>query len=203
LHQIDWQQLEDQHSLQKKLMEHWVGLAQPDLATLIEKSQAYQSEMNRFYIDRCRWAKYAPCGGVVQFMFTDPNPAIQWSVLDYWRVPKQSYYALRDAFRPVYAFLLLSAASRRPGAAPVQIEAYVVNDTAEELGSVDLRLTVTDEGGILVAEHRAAVRVGADSPAIPALTVDESPERPGRYTVTLTMDRPGDRFVNTYHFQVE
>lgn len=203
LHRIDWQGLEDRHSLQKKLMDHWVGLAQPDLPTLIEKSQAYQSEMNRFYVDRCRRAKYAPCGGVLQFMFTDPNPAIQWSVVDYWREPKQSYYALRDAFRPVYAFLLLSAAARRPGGAPIRIEAFVVNDTEADLGTVNLQLLVADAEGRLVAEHRAAVRVGADSPAVPALTVDESPERPGRYTVTLVMERPDDRFINTYHFEVE
>ena len=203
LHRIDWQRLEDRHSLQKKLMDHWVGLAQPDLPTLIEKSQAYQSEMNRFYVDRCRRAKYAPCGGVLQFMFTDPNPAIQWSVVDYWREPKQSYYALRDAFRPVYAFLLLSAAARRPGGAPIRIEAYVVNDTEADLGTVNLQLLVADAEGRVVAEHRAAVRVGADCPAVPALTVDESPERPGRYTVTLTMERADDRFSNIYHFQVE
>jgi beta-mannosidase len=202
LKQIDWKKLEAENSLQIDLMNHWVGLQQPDLATLVEKSQAYQAEIHRFYVDRIRRAKYDPNGGVVQFMFTDPNPAIQWSVLDYWRVPKRSYYALRDAFRPVYPFVLLSADQRRQGGPPLRLEVFVVNDTPDDLGEVPLTLAITDAQGRVVSTNRMSPRVGPDSPAVPCLTLDESPETPGDYTVTLVMDRPGDRFENVYRFAV-
>jgi beta-mannosidase len=202
IRQIDWPRLTARHSLQKELMDHWVGTAQPDLATLVEKSQAYQSEMNRFYIDRARRAKYAPNGGVVQFMFTDPNPAIQWSVLDYWRVPKRSYFALRDAFRPVYAFLTLSADRRTRGGRPIRIDAFAVNDTPDDLGVATLTLTILDAENGIIGEHRAAVRLEPDCRAAHCLSIDESPERPGLYSARLTMESPGDRFENVYNFTI-
>ncbi len=203
IRQIDWAELTRRHSLQKDLMDHWIGLDQPDLATLVEKSQAYQSEINRFYIDRIRRVKYAPGGGAVMFMYTDPNPAIQWSVLDYWRAPKKSYFALRDAFRPIYAFLILDADVRRRGGKPLRIDAYAVNDTPIDQGEAALTLTIADAEGRVVAEHRAVVRLDADGPAVHCLTVDESPEQPGVYSARLTMDRPDDRFENVYHFTVQ
>ncbi|MDP8222984.1 MAG: glycoside hydrolase family 2 TIM barrel-domain containing protein [Candidatus Lernaella stagnicola] len=199
---VDWAELEYRHSLQKALLDHWVGLKQPDLATLIEKSQNYQSEMTRHYIDRFRRVKYAPNGGVMPFMFTDPNPAIQWSVLDYWRKPKKSYFALQKAMRPVYAFVAMDRPIRKTHGKPLQIEAYVVNDTLEDLGALGLTLTVTDASGSHVAEHHFSANVGPDSPAIHLATIDESPESPGTYTVTISID--GDEeSVNIYTFQVE
>jgi len=200
---IDWQKLEDRHSLQKKLLDHWVGLAQPNLATLVEKSQAYQAELNRFYIDRFRLAKYQPNGGVLMFMFTDPNPAIQWSVLDYWRTPKKSYDALARAFRPVYAFVIMDQPVRQAKDRPLRLEAYLVNDTKEDLGEVPLTLTVTDARGRLVNRQQARPMVGPDSPAIQALVLEESPAEPGTYTVTVAIDRPDDHFENVYTFDVE
>lgn len=200
---IDWDELVGRHSLQKDLMEHWIGLAQPDLATLVEKSQAYQSELNRYYLDRFRLAKYAPNGGVMPFMFTDPNPAIQWSVVDYWRVPKQSYYALQKAMRPLYAFLTFDRPSRKVHGRPLRIDAYIVNDTTDDLGEVASTLRITDAAGNVVAEHRATHAVGPDSPAVHLLGIDESPEAPGMYTATITIDDPKNPFENVYTFEVE
>ncbi len=203
IRQIDWRELDRRHSLQTELMDHWIGLQQPDLATLIDKSQRYQAELNRFYVDRIRRVKYHPGGGVVPFMFTDPNPAIQWSVVDYWRVPKSSYYALRDALQPVYPFVVLDRDRRKPLGAPVKMEAYLVNDSLVDLGEVPLTLTVTDEAGKLVAEHHGKRAVGPDSPAVHYFTVFESPAMPGVYTVKLRLDHAGRQFENVYTFRVE
>jgi len=203
IRRIDWAELHRRHSLQIELMDHWVGLQQPDLATLIEKSQRYQTALNRFHVDRIRRLKYQPNGGIVPFMFVDPNPAIQWSVVDYWREPKASYHALRDAMRPVYPFVVFDRERRRPGGTPVKMEVYLVNDTLDDLGEVTLNLTVDDEAGNLVAEHRAKAPVGPDSTAVHFLTVRESPDATGVYRVTLRMDHAGDRFDNVYTFRVE
>lgn len=200
---IDWRELKRRHSLQIDLMDHWIGLEQPDLAALVEKSQAYQSRLNRFYVDRIRRAKYNPNGGVIPFMFTDPNPAIQWSVVDYWRVPKQSYYHLRDCFRPVYPFVIFDRDHRGQHDRPIYMDVYLVNDLPASLGKVLLTLTIVDEAGNLVAEHKQEREVGADSPAVHYMTVEESPETPGAYAVTVTMEQEGDRFENMYVFKVE
>jgi beta-mannosidase len=200
---IDWDNLVARHSLQRELLDHWIGLNQPDLATLVEKSQDYQSELTRYYIDRFRRVKYAPNGGVMPFMFTDPNPAIQWSVLDYWRVPKKSYYALQAAMRPVYAFLTFDRPVRRALGKPLTIDAYVVNDTKDDLGEVALTLAIVDADGRAVAEHNLVASVGPDSPAIHLARVFESPELPGVYTATIAITGPGEPFVNSYTFTVE
>jgi len=200
---IDWAKLERKHSLQKDLLDYWVGLEQPDLATLVEKSQAYQSELNRFHLDRIRSVKYEIGGGVLPFMFLDPNPAIQWSIVDYWREPKASYYAMRDALRPVYPFVIFDRDKRKNYGRPVRMDVYLVNDTLDDLGEVPLTLTITGPDGKQVAEHRAAREIGPDGPAVHFITVFESPETPGLYTVTLSMKRKGDAFDNVYTFTVE
>lgn len=203
IRKIDWVALSRTNSLQIELMDHWVGLAQPDLATLIEKSQAYQSKMNRFYIDRIRRAKYNPGGGVIPFMFTDPNPAVQWSVVDYWRAPKSGYYMLRDAMRPIYAFAILDADSRKADGLPLRIDVYIVNDTLSDPGEIPISLTITDPNGKKISEHWAKTKVGPDSPALHALTVFDASKTPGTYNAVVVMDRPDDRFENAYTYEVE
>ncbi|MCV5533332.1 glycoside hydrolase family 2, partial [Escherichia coli] len=64
-------------------------------------TQAYQAALLQLQIEDLRRCRYAPVGGFAQFSFTDPQPAVSWSVLDHERVPKRGYGALRDACRPV------------------------------------------------------------------------------------------------------
>ncbi|HPQ69208.1 MAG TPA: glycoside hydrolase family 2 TIM barrel-domain containing protein [bacterium] len=203
IRKIDWKELRRKHSLQPELMDYWIGLQQPDLATLVTKSQDYQSMVNRFHLDRIRRHKYAPNGGVMPFMFTDPNPAIQWSIVDYWREPKASYQAMRDAMRPVYPFCLLSADKRKQHARPIQIDVFMVNDTRDDLGEVTLDLRIADGAGREVAHFTPRASVGPDSEAVHFLTAHESPEEPGEYTVTLTYAKGKDTFANVYTFTVE
>ena len=96
-----------------------------------ELTQDYQIAINRFYIDRLRYYKYRPTGGIMPFMFHDPNPAIQWSIVDYWRVPKRSYDAMRLAFSPQYIFTLLSQ-DHYPLGKPIDLPIYVVNDAQRD-----------------------------------------------------------------------
>ena len=70
------------------------------LDELIASSQAYQSRLIQFSTECYRRAK-GKVTGIFQFDFTDPWPAVTWSVLDYWRVPKPAYDALRRAMQPV------------------------------------------------------------------------------------------------------
>ncbi|NTW97602.1 MAG: glycoside hydrolase, partial [Oscillochloris sp.] len=95
------------HGFQAEIMDNWIAWRQAgSLAEMVDLTQDYQIFINRYYIDRLRFYKYRPTGGIVPFIFLDPYPAILWSVVDYWRVPKRSYYAMRMAFSPQYAFCL-------------------------------------------------------------------------------------------------
>ncbi len=71
------------------------------LADYVAASQAYQAFFIRYVIDQWRRQKFDPVGGYIHFLFTDGWPAITWSVLDYYRLPKAGYQALAEASRPV------------------------------------------------------------------------------------------------------
>jgi len=125
---IDWKLMVARHQFQPGMLEYrllWREIRELD--ELIQLTQSYQIAIHRFYIDRLRYHKYRPTGGIVPFMFHDPNPAISFSVIDYWREPKRSYEALRLAFSPQYVFALL-AQDHYPIGAPIDLPIYVVND---------------------------------------------------------------------------
>jgi beta-mannosidase len=71
------------------------------LDDFIANSQAYQAHLVQFGTECYRRAKYTKVTGILQFDFTDPWPAVTWSVLDYWRHPKLAFDALRRSMQPV------------------------------------------------------------------------------------------------------
>ena len=77
------------------------------LGQFISDSQDYQQQLIQFATECYRRAKYTTVTGLFQFDFTDPWPAITWSVLDYWRKPKASFDALQRSMQPVLPCFLL------------------------------------------------------------------------------------------------
>jgi hypothetical protein len=71
------------------------------LEEFVNSSQTYQSHLIQYATECYRRNKYSKVTGIFQFDFTDPWPAITWSVLDYWRVPKPAFEALRRAMQPI------------------------------------------------------------------------------------------------------
>jgi beta-mannosidase len=71
------------------------------LEEFINNSQIYQSRLIQFATEIYRRNKYRRVTGSIQFDFSDPWPAITWSVVDYWRATKSGYEALQRAMQPV------------------------------------------------------------------------------------------------------
>ncbi|WP_026369352.1 glycosyl hydrolase 2 galactose-binding domain-containing protein [Kallotenue papyrolyticum] len=201
LQAIDWKRLQQRHSFQPNVMRHWYNWqGNRSLDALIEQTQRYQSELNRYYIDRLRLRKYQPTGGIVPFMFVDSNPAVQWSVIDYWRVPKRSYWALRDAFSPQYAFTLIHAPQFRLGD-QVRLPLYVVNDAHHGV-RYSLRAVVTSPEGRRVTEYSHTGELAADCPAQQVGEIVFAAERRGYYELRITLHSDGQQLVNTYRMRV-
>lgn len=198
---IDWKFLENRYSFQGNVMKHWMKFRENRTVDgLIRQTQRYQSELNRYYIDRLRLHKYRPTGGIVPFMFVDSNPAIQWSIIDYWRVPKASYWAMRDVFRPQYAFTLIGKARYNIGESIV-LPVYSVNDTRHS-EQYRVHAYVTSPELRRVAEQTS---VGAWEPDCEAQELGQLqfvPERRGDYEVRIVLYAAGERFVNSYTVQV-
>lgn len=184
---IDTAHLAARHSFQPQVMSTWVPW--PDatsLEELAEMTQTYQSEINRFYIDRLRYHKYKPTGGCVAFLFCDAYPAITWSVVDYWRVPKRSYAALRMAYSPQYAFTLIPPRSYQV-AERIDIPLYVVNDAHEPVRGAHLKAHLYAPDGSELVSVSHILTLEADSMAWETDRLRLTPDQPGQYTLTIVL----------------
>jgi beta-mannosidase len=198
LSQVDWGQLERRHSFQRGIMDQWLNLGSfTDLHDLIEASQDHQISVNRAYIDRLRFQKYRPTGGVLAFSFHDPNPAVQWSVIDYWRVPKRSYYHMQRAFHPQYVFTLMNRSAYAVGE-EIGVPIYVVNDSPEAYDEVDVSAHVVDEDGNTTTQASFSRALAADSQAELAHLLHFRFNRPGQRTLRLSLTYGDEVFENEY-----
>ncbi len=183
---IDWDYMVARHQFQDAMMEHnmpWRSAGA--LSDLVALTQNYQSMINRFFIDRLRYYKYRPTGGIVPFMFHDPNPAISFSIIDYWRVPKRSYYAMQLAFSPQYVFTLLDQ-DYYPAGSPADLPIYIVNDAHEEV-PVQIEARLLDPDGAELAYVRRELTLPPDCMAMEIERLRLTPERPGSYRLALEL----------------
>ncbi|HWQ15565.1 MAG TPA: glycoside hydrolase family 2 TIM barrel-domain containing protein [Roseiflexaceae bacterium] len=200
--QIDYRRLTERHMFQPNIMDYWLDWRGAEtLEELVRLTQDYQIHINRFYIDRLRFYKYRPTGGIVPFMFHDPNPGVSWSVLDYWRVPKRSYHALRLAFSPQYIFTLLAKDQYQVGA-PIDLPIYAVNDAHSDAPAATAA-RLLDPSGAELARVERVLSLPADCMALEIERLRLTPERSGTYRLALTL-RPthGEEVVNNYDIVV-
>jgi beta-mannosidase len=193
---LDWERLEAHHGLQREFLDRRVPEA--DHATFDSwraATQAYQATLLRHHVEELRRLKYRPTGGFVQFLLTDAQPGVTWSVLDHERVPKAGYEALTEACRPV-----IVVADRLPEAvAPgdeLALDVHVVSDLHVPL----VRASVTAEltwpggyrawhwGGEVTAD--TCVRIGTVEAEVPGL--------PGELTLDLTLTAGDVTATNRY-----
>jgi beta-mannosidase len=197
----DWRALHRQYLLQWDLMGLWIDTSSHDLRDLVTRSQAYQAEINRYYVDRLRFYKYRPNGGFLNFMFMDSQPGVSWSLIDYWRTPKASYAAYRQTLSPQYVFCLTPKDRYRRGRR-VALPVYVVND-AHEAREVTVTCTVLDPEGLPVQEAVTTRLLPADCEATALEAVAFTPSATGTWQLRLTLTQDGaPELVNAYALEV-
>ncbi|WP_129673736.1 glycoside hydrolase family 2 protein [Candidatus Chloroploca sp. Khr17] len=180
-------QLATRHGLQAEIMDNWIPWRQAgSLANVIKLSQDYQIFINRYYIDRLRNNKYRPTGGIIAFLLLDPYPAVLWSVVDYWRVPKRSYEAMRMAFSPQYAYCVFEPRLYSIGEA-ITLALSVVNDARRGIVGAQVAARLSDPGGNVLAEVRHRVNLPADCLPIVVDRLRLTPTQAGRYALTIEL----------------
>jgi beta-mannosidase len=198
LSRVDWDRLEKRHSLQREVMGQWLDLGSfQDLRALIDASQEYQTAVNRTYIDRLRCHKYRPVGGVLAFCFHDPNPAVQWSVVDYWRVPKRSYYHMQQAFHPQYVFTLLRGREFAVGE-EIGVPVYIVNDSPEDYDEVAISVEILGANGERTTHAEFSSALPADSEAELVRLLHLRFKEPGQRLLRMRLEYGGQEFENEY-----
>lgn len=202
IRQLDVATLMRKHSFQPHMLSYWMNWrAAPDLSHLIDMTQDYHIMINRHYIDRLRLRKYAPTGGILPFMFTDANPAISWSIIDYWRVPKRVYYAMQLAFRPQYIFCVM-ARTRIARGETLNLPITVVND-AHDAVAVTIEVAVTAPDGSRIAYNRLQRTLPSDCMAMQVDELRITPIQTGRYLLELRLLTAHDQMQQQYNIEVE
>lgn len=197
----DWKFLNHHYLLQWDLMNLWIDTSSMDLADLSRRTQAYQSEINRYYVDRLRSLKYKPNGGFLNFMYMDSQPCVSWSIIDYWRTPKASYYAYQKALSPQYVFSLTPKDRYRQGSR-YQLPLYVVND-AHQPKPVQILIRVLDPDGQVTHEQTQTLTLAPDCEAQPMGQVAFQPTRPGTHRLVLALSQVDvDTLENVYDLEV-
>ena len=185
IRKVDWKHLEARHCFQPAMMKKFVRHQEFDsLEKYIEATQTYQAHVNKFIIDRLRLHKYHPTTGITAFNFLDANPAVLWSLIDYWRAPKESYYSFCKNMNPQYVFAIIVKDIYRVSEA-VEIPVYVVNDEYLRWPDAKLKIMVHDPAGREIMKREAAAPLDKDMQAQQISTVAFRPEKPGVYKLSL------------------
>jgi beta-mannosidase len=200
--EADLQRLEQRHGFQRAIMQNWLTWPEDaGLAEIVDMSQDYQIFVNRYYIDRLRYHKYRPTGGIVPFVLLDPYPAVLWSIIDYWRVPKRSYYAMQTAFNPQYAFCIFAPRTYTVGEA-IELPIFTVNDAHTPVHGARLYLRLEDPDNKLLAEAIHYVDMAADSLCEEIDRLRLTPVRPGRHALVIELSGIPETVAQIYEIDV-
>ncbi len=117
----------------------------------VKHSMALHSEYVRADSEFHRSRK-GDCGGAMFWMYSDIWPSGTWALLDYYMIPKASYYSAKRSYKPVTPIIT----KHKDGT-----NLYVVNDTLNEVnGTVALRYV--DAAGNIYSEKSFEVTATAN-----------------------------------------
>ncbi len=141
----------------------WIaGLAAPeDPASLVAASQAHQAAYLRDALDHLRRERFAPAAGAFVFLLAEPWAGLGWGVTDHARLPKEGYYALAEAFQPLYPSLRLPNGPHRAGLG-IRADLVIVNDRPEALDGVVVTLSIAGADGV---ERASVASIPLEVPA--------------------------------------
>lgn len=164
-------------------------------------SQEYQGEILRFYIDRLRYHKYNPTGGMFFFCLRSILPGAFWSVIDSVGNTKKSYYTVKLCYRPLYVFALLKKAVYRRGEL-LQFPICFSNDRHDERPPVGVKARLIDTSGQLVWKGQWSVTPVPDGKTVVLGNVSVMLMKSGEYTLEITWEDE-ESVENRYHIYVK
>ncbi|WCK56009.1 glycoside hydrolase family 2 TIM barrel-domain containing protein [Aneurinibacillus sp. Ricciae_BoGa-3] len=137
------------------------------LQELIDRTQDYQVAFYKEHTEALRRKKYNNVNGVLQFHFVNTWPAIDWSIIDYYRNPKKAYYAVAKAFEPLQlSFAGHAEIYETAGVQRVLIESWLVNDYHQMIEGKEIAYRLIAQDGTVVEERKVLVPLIAEDSAV-------------------------------------
>ncbi len=129
----------------------------------ITRGQLYQAIGNEFDMEFCRSNKFRNSGFLV-WQYDDIWPCLSWSIVDWYGMPKPSYYFLKRASRPVH----ISADYERylwNTGETFKTDIHLLNDTQNPLKGLAYTAKLIGCEGEVFVEKSGSAETGADSSA--------------------------------------
>jgi beta-mannosidase len=160
---------------------------------LAEASQLYQAFLIQYATEAYRRKKYHPINGTRIWCYGDPYPCISWSFVDYYRVPKIAYYALKRAHaRLAISFAYEEALESQVAGKVLAIPVWIVNDYPRDI-PLDLDCEIMDISGHNLWSGHFAFNAGTDGAKQVATIEWTTPGQPGVYVLRgRAVERGGD-----------
>ena len=101
---------------------------------LVDDSQVYQAFLMKYATEAYRRKKYDPVNGTRFWDYGEVWPGIRWGIIDYFRAPKMSYYAVKQAqARFALNFAYEEALESQVSGRRLQVPVWIINDHAQSL----------------------------------------------------------------------
>lgn len=170
----------------------------------VDDSQLYHSFLVKYAAEAFHRKKYSPVQGIRLWSFVELNPGFHFTIVDYDRVPKIPYWALKSAQAPLsFSFAFKRALESIPGGSPVSIPVWAVNDEHMPR-SVSLRAQVADLQGNVLLEKQFRGNLASDS-TLQLGSVDwTTPLKPGIYMLrgVMSSENSTEPIINTTYIKV-
>lgn len=107
-------------------------LPDTSLDNMIISTQLCQITTIRHTLELAR-SRRPEATGIVYYKLTDVFPSVSWSTIDWYGVPKSSYYFIQDSFEPLHACVLFE--TLQPQGHRQMLPVYILDDTKALSGS--------------------------------------------------------------------
>lgn len=145
-----------------------------NMKELVTRMQLYQAIGNEFDMEYCRENKFRN-SGILIWQYDDIWPCFSWSMVDWYGIPKPSYYFIKRAARPVHISADYSSYLWKAGQT-FRANVYLLNDTQLPVKGYKYYAKLIDCSGRILVEQsgpaatpeNTSTKIGAISYRIPA-----------------------------------
>ena len=150
---------------------------------LVDDSQLYQAFLMKYATEAYRRKKYDPVNGTRFWDYGEVWPGIRWGIIDYFRVPKMSYYYLKQAqARFALNFAYEEALESQVSGKRLQIPVWIINDHPQGFAA-KIQCQIQDLSGHVVWSGAFDATVPADGKKEVGLVDWVAPDTPGVYVL--------------------